>query len=54
MRKYKIHLYADDVALYIDAEPSELVEAIEIINRDIDAIDQWIKSNGMQLNPIKT
>lgn len=54
VKNCKIHLYANDVALYIDAEPHEIIIAISMINRDIEAIDKWIKANGMQLNPEKT
>lgn len=50
----KIHLYADDVALYIECDPLNPNDAIDKINEDIKAIDTWIENNGMQLNPSKT
>lgn len=54
IKNCKIHLYADDLAIYIEVDLNNVLGGIEKINEDIRSIDSWITSNGMQLNPKKT
>lgn len=50
----KSHLYADDLAIYIESYPNRILESIEKINADVQRINEWIQSRGMGLNPEKT
>lgn len=48
------HLYADDLQLYRHFKLSEVGRAIDAVNRDLDGIDKWAKSFGLQVNPLKS
>lgn len=50
----KAHLYADDLGIYIEADPNNINDAIERINNDIIEIHNFIEKRGMQLNREKT
>jgi len=50
----KYHIYADDIQLYIECSPSELDEAIQIMNFILGDIVTWTESHGLKLNPTKT
>lgn len=50
----KVHLYADDLAIYLEIDISNFESAIDKINSDICRINDYINRHGMQLNPIKT
>jgi Reverse transcriptase (RNA-dependent DNA polymerase) len=49
----KYHIYADDIQLYIECSPSELDEAIQIMNFILGDIVTWTESHGLKLNPTK-
>ncbi|XP_022823947.1 uncharacterized protein LOC111354632 [Spodoptera litura] len=48
------HLYADDLQLYRHFKLSEVDSAIEAMNRDLGGVDEWAKSFGLQINPLKS
>jgi hypothetical protein len=50
----KYHVYADDVQLYISCKPSELSDAIGIMNFILDDVFTWSQKHGLKLNPTKT
>jgi retron-type reverse transcriptase len=50
----KYHVYADDVQLYISCKPSELSDAIGIMNCILDDVFKWSQKHGLKLNPTKT
>lgn len=50
----KFHIYADDIQLYISFKPSEIDNAISILNEDLLSIATWSTSNCLLLNPEKT
>jgi Reverse transcriptase (RNA-dependent DNA polymerase) len=50
----KYHIYADDIQLYIECSPSELDQAIQIMNFILGDIVTWTESHGLKLNPTKT
>lgn len=50
----KVHLYADDLAIYLEFDLSNIENSINKINSDISKINDYINRHGMQLNPIKT
>ncbi|KAJ8728174.1 hypothetical protein PYW08_016559 [Mythimna loreyi] len=47
------HLYADDLQLYTAARVEVLSDAIEDVNRDLEAICDWSKRFGVSVNPSK-
>ncbi|KAJ8719480.1 hypothetical protein PYW08_011655 [Mythimna loreyi] len=48
------HLYADDLQLYRHFSLDDADSAINAMNRDLEAIDQWAKSFGLLVNPSKS
>lgn len=49
-----MHLYADDLMIYKECVLEELDDAINAVNDDINGINEWVLSHGMNLNPTKT
>jgi hypothetical protein len=47
-------MYADDLQIYIDCYPAEVVDAIAKVNDDIKNISKWSTENHLRLNPRKT
>lgn len=54
LKHCKFHLYADDQSVYLHTELGKLHEAVERVNADIEIINQWMTSHGLELNPNKT
>lgn len=50
----KIHMYADDVQVYLSSSLSSINECIDKINIDLSKIQVWAKGNGLYLNPLKS
>jgi hypothetical protein len=50
----KYHVYADDIQIYISCKPSDIDNAIQKLNIDLDNIASWAASNSLILNPSKT
>lgn len=49
-----IHMYADDVQLYLESQRSNFGDSIARINSDLNRINTWAISNGLRLNPSKS
>lgn len=49
-----IHLYADDVQLYLSSPVNTLRENIEKLNHDLNSVYRWATTNGLCLNPQKS
>lgn len=49
-----IHMYADDVQLFISCKPSEANNCITKINYDLDSIKEWASANGLCINARKS
>ena len=49
-----VHCYADDIQLYVHCDVASVDEAINRILNCIAAIDLWMSSNRLKLNPDKT
>lgn len=50
----KAHLYADDLAIYLEIDIENFNESINKINDDIIRINEFISMRGMKLNPTKS
>lgn len=50
----KIHMYADDVQLYINSPVHSVENNIARLNEDLNNIFLWATANGLCLNPHKT
>lgn len=50
----KIHMYADDVQIYISAPEIEFLNCVSQLNSDLKNVEVWAKTNGLSLNPIKS
>ena len=49
----KIHLYADDIQLFLSFPPCEVLRAQEQINHDLNEIYKWTSSNSLLINTKK-
>ena len=54
LRHCKCTLYADDTQIYLHAFPSELDDAISLIESDAQSVADWATRNGLGLNERKT
>lgn len=52
--KCKLHLYADDVQIYISANITEVERATSDINVELNNFCTWCYDNGLKLNPSKS
>ncbi|KAL1447874.1 hypothetical protein WDU94_006590 [Cyamophila willieti] len=48
------HLYADDLQLYLSFAPSNINDATEVINSEINNLVEWSNNNGLRINSSKT
>lgn len=49
-----LHMYADDVQVYISSPANELSSTINKLNKDLYNIYSWATANGLCLNPKKS
>lgn len=49
-----IHMYADDVQIYISSNTKLLRDCVRNLNDDLASIACWAKNNGLSLNPQKS
>lgn len=50
----KIHMYADDVQLYMSCPKNAINEGINKINNDLKQLHRWALANGLCINPNKS
>jgi hypothetical protein len=48
------HLYADDTQIYGYCPPSEALRLQERVSKCVDEVEQWMRSNRLQMNTSKT
>lgn len=49
-----IHMYADDVQLYISCKTAEIDDCLSCINTDLSIVLEWATANGLCINPRKS
>lgn len=50
----KIHMYADDVQVYLSSPSNSTNESVNLLNADLNKIHLWAMANGLFLNPSKS
>ena len=50
----KYSLYADDLLIYLHGRADEIDILLERVQQDVDAIQNWVSSHHLYLNPSKT
>ena len=54
LRSCSVHLYADDVQLYLSGRPSDIEHTIHLINEDLRRVASWAETRGLTLNALKS
>lgn len=54
LRHCRIHMYADDVQLYLNSPHLFLSEGVSKVNCDLDRVYNWALTNKLYLNPKKS
>jgi hypothetical protein len=47
-------LYADDLQLYLSFKPNDTLTALNRINEDLEAVEDWAITNCLVMNPLKS
>jgi len=50
----EVHLYADDVQIYVSRPVTEIHACVRISNKILWLIEKWTKENGLGINPKKS
>lgn len=50
----KVHMYADDVQIYLSSPRESIRDNIDRLNADLNRIHKWATANGLFLNPLKS
>lgn len=50
----RVHMYADDVQLYLSSPTESIRENVEKLNHDLKNIHYWASANGLSINPRKS
>lgn len=54
LRYSKMHLYADDVQIYLSANVDDISSCICKINHDLERVGNWASNNRLCINPSKS
>lgn len=50
----RIHLYADDVQIYINSKIDKITTCVDKLNADLANVHTWATANGLCINPSKS
>jgi len=50
----EVHLYADDVQIYVSRLVTEIHACVRIINKMLSLVEKWERENGLGINPKKS
>jgi len=53
MSNCEVHMYADDVKMYVRLPIRRINECISVCQTELEIVSQWSKINGLGLNPKK-
>jgi len=53
-RECKVHLYADDVQIYVGRPVTEIHACVRISNKMLSLVEKWAKENVLGINPKKS
>jgi len=51
MSNCKVHMYADDVQMYVSRPIRRIKECIRVCQTELEIVSKWAKINGLGLNP---
>jgi len=54
LKNCKIHIYADDIQLYLPCNIANLVEGSRKLNEDLEKVSAWVEKNKLTINPQKS
>jgi len=54
LSKCDMHMYADDVQLYVSCPVSQINECVRVCNSELDMVCKWPERNRLSLNPLKS
>jgi len=49
-----VHLYADDVQMYVSRPLNRISECLDICKMELAKVNEWAKNNGLAINPLKS
>jgi len=49
-----VHLYADDVQMYVSRLLNRISECLDNCRMDLGKVNEWAKTNGLAINPLKS
>jgi hypothetical protein len=52
--RVSIHMYADDIQLYVYCKPSRMIDAVARLEQRIDRVDRWMATSRLKLNSDKS
>lgn len=54
IHKCQMHMYADDVQIYLETAIEDAGDSVTILNRDLAAYETWCSNHGLLINSNKT
>jgi len=54
VKNCKMHIYADDIQLYLPCNITNLAEGARKLNEDLQKVSAWVENNRLTINPRKS
>ncbi|GAB0094058.1 hypothetical protein DMENIID0001_092790 [Sergentomyia squamirostris] len=54
LRNCRFHLYADDLQIYVEGDPSDPTSCFKLMNEILADVEHWASSHGLEINPKKS